>query len=52
MKPIVQFIHSYLHQEGLAYLVVIYFLLCFHLFGFFFSSESGSLDLGINTKYS
>ena len=51
MKPIVQFIHSYLHQEGLAYLVVSYLLLCFNLFGFF-SSESGSLDLGINTKLS
>ena len=50
MKPIVQFIHNYLHQEGLAYFVVIFCFVFICLF--FFSSESGSLDLGINTKYS
>ena len=48
MKPIVQFIHSYLHLEGCVYLVDIYFQLCLLIF----SSESGSLDLGINTKLS
>ena len=48
MKPTIQFIHSYLHLEGCVYLVDIYFQLCLLIF----SSESGTLDLRINTKLS